>query len=97
MIDVASLITSSYIENGFVVIFNQYCETYPEPSDNTYHYSLRVALRAIGHKITKHEKQYDDNCNCSMKKFFTTITEQEGELITKLWNEYIDETEREED
>lgn len=54
------------------------------------HYNLRLALRAVGHKITKVETYYNDDYKCVGEWYYTTITEKEGEAMTLRWNEYCD-------
>ena len=64
---------------------------YPEPLDNNKTYLLRVALRALGHKITKIENHLYDDMSAFMVTYETSITEEEY-LENENWNEYVSNT-----
>lgn len=88
------------IEDGFMCIIYNYTEQ--TPVDDTVLYNLRLALRAVGHKITKieehylekkvtiqHTKQSYSTPELNKREFYTTITKEETELMIKLWRKYI--------
>jgi len=89
-IDLSSLISSSMNENGFMVIYYEYDEN--DPIDNMIYYNLRLALRAVGHKITKTENSIDENYKPTFVSYYTTITEQQHDMMTAIWNKHCEET-----
>lgn len=90
-IDLQSLIRCSGYRSGLKTVFCQYNENHKQPADDTYHYCLRKALRAVGHKITFIRHCYDHNDNCVQVEYQTTITEAEDDRASLLWNEYVRE------
>ena len=88
-IDLCSLISSSTIEDGKLVAYFQYHEDNPEPLYCTLTYQFRVALRAVGHKITKIKSLLTDDLECKMKEYVTTITKEESDKMTKAYNAWI--------
>jgi hypothetical protein len=91
-IDLQSLISCSSYDEGFLTIYYQYNENHKEPADDTITYCLRKALRAVGRKITRVETYYNDDYECVMKSYYTSVTKEEGEYSCKLWNDYVGET-----
>ena len=51
---------------------------------------LRKALRKVGHKITRMKSAFNGNHRL-WTTYDTTITEEEGSKMTKLWNDWIEE------
>jgi hypothetical protein len=88
-IDLKALVSSSHAQDGFTVIYYQYSEEHPEPLYDHITYGLRVALRAVKHKITKIEHMYRPDLTCVMKSYVTDIPHAVWEEKTKLWNEWI--------
>ena len=50
---------------------------------------LRIALRKVGHKITKMTSELDGNHHLSTT-YYTTITEEEAREKLKLWKDWFD-------
>jgi hypothetical protein len=98
-IDVATLSGSSAItKEGFAVLYWNYDSDLNEKHDETLRYKLRVALRGVGHKITKVITTYDsDNETVVAIGFITTITKDEWDEANRLYNEWVDETHENED
>jgi hypothetical protein len=94
-IDLMCLIQSSTIKDGLWNIY--YCYARGEDDyDETLRYKLRVALRAVGHKITKYKYVYDSSDQIRVFDVWTTVTEEELKHATKLykdWDEDVDEEE----
>ncbi len=89
-IDLHTLFSCSNYENEYLVLNYDYTLE-KEPNDDTTHYSLRVALRALGHKITKIKVNFDDEGNAIFKSYYTSINREEGEEATEMWNKYAGE------
>jgi len=89
-LDLSLMASSSCYDDGKVTIYYQYSATYPRNEHTTT--LLRQCLRAVGHKITKIENYIDgETMLITQEAFYTTITEEEGNIMTKLHNEYISE------
>jgi hypothetical protein len=88
-IDLQSLIQCSTRENGYVIIYNQYDKDHPCPVTDTFTYQLRIALRALGYKITKWIR-YMDGWDIKMIEYKTNIPEAVYEK-NNYWNKWIDE------
>jgi hypothetical protein len=88
-IDLQSLIHSSTIKDGLVNLYYAY------DSDGRYdeslRYKLRVALRAVGHKITKYKYAFDRNLKVVLFDVYTTITKEEDDRMTKLYKDWLEE------
>ena len=88
-IDLKALVSSSHSQDGFTVIYYQYSDEHPEPLYDHITYALRVALRAVKHKITKIEYVYKHDLTCSMKSYVTDIPSAVWDEKTKLWNTWV--------
>lgn len=86
-IDLQSIIKCSTRENGYLVIYCQYNKDYPCPLNDTYTYQLRVALRAVGYKITKWINHMD-GWDIKMTEYRTNIPEDVYEKNNH-WNEWV--------
>ena len=86
-IDLHTLIQCSTNENGKMVIHYQF-DVQKEYAYDTNWYCLRVALRKVGHKIEKYVDYYED-FNLIKRSFYTSITEEEHEYSSKLYNEMV--------
>ena len=88
-IDLASLYSSSFFHEELLVIdFN-----WEEDEMNTEKailFSLRTALRKVGHKITRMRSAYKKNQRI-WTLYYTTITQEEGEKMRLLWNNWLTE------
>jgi hypothetical protein len=89
-IDLLSLVSSSCTEKGFTTIYYQYYKD--ENRDETLTYTLRVALRALGYKITKIECVYDDNLNLRLKSYYTNIPPDVWAEARKIESDWIRDT-----
>ena len=71
---------------GFVVIEDKtlICE-------EMYLYNLRIALRSLGHKITKILKFWDKNEDLDLIAYKTTITKDEFTIAMKWFDDYTQE------
>lgn len=88
-IDLQSLMQCSTRENGYVVLYYQYNKDHPYPVNNTNTYQLRVALRALGYKITKYIT-YMDELDIKMIEYRTNIPEAVFEANNH-YNEWLHE------
>jgi hypothetical protein len=97
-IDLECLSQSATIENGFAVLYWEYCnrDGSIDPEDHTLRYKLRVALRAVGHKITKYITTYNDDGKLTFLEVVTSITEDEYMEAGRLYNKWVGETQEEE-
>jgi hypothetical protein len=82
-IDLMTLCKCSTHRNNFMVFH------YELPETTTMHYTLRVALRSVGHKITNIETNIDSNCRVLEESYTTTITEQESNYADELYRKYL--------
>jgi hypothetical protein len=89
-VDLHTLISCSYYDNGFLHINFQYNKQDPEPMSDTMTYCLRKAIRAVGFKITKIECIYNDEHKCDCKTYYTNIPEALWESTTKAYNAWTD-------
>lgn len=90
-IDISLMATSTCCRDGKVVIYYQYNKKHPYIDEHTTTL-LRKCLRAVGHKIIKWESVIDEDYSPVQTSYYTSITQEEGELMTKLHNEYVSET-----
>lgn len=61
-------------------------------SEELYLYNLRIALRSVGHKITKISKCWNKDGDLDVICYKTTINEQEYETAMKWFDDWIAET-----
>ena len=103
-LDLHSLVSSStfqcdchkknYCPDGntsYLIIYYEYSKKYPEPLHDSKTYLLRVALRALGHKIRKIENHLYDDMSAFMVQYTTSITEEEYRQSDN-YNGYIADT-----
>jgi hypothetical protein len=86
-IDLSLLTKGTYIRDGKTIFYYQF----PRPCEyenDTLHTQLRIALRAVGKKITKVVCHYEKICQPIQIEYHTDITEEEEENMTKLHNNY---------
>jgi len=94
-IDLYSLISCSGYINDKLCIFYQYGDNHPYRLYTSTTYDLRIALRSVGHKITKKITHMYD-LEVVMIEYHTSITKEEDKVATKWWNEWVGETHEEE-
>lgn len=88
-IDLSALYSSSFSHDGCIVLDYDWCEKQNEmKTDRVILHQLRKALRKVGHTITKIRSGYKD-FRCVWTIYYTTITDEEGEKMRKLWNDWI--------
>ena len=95
-IDLMTLFKCASYPNNFMVFHYQYNKENPESITNTIHYTLRIALRSVGHKITNIETTFDSNYSLLQESYTTTITEEESNYACKLLSKYHEEVGSEE-
>ena len=93
-IDLHTLVSCSSINNGFVEIVYQYTDDEPPRLDSGITYRLRVALRAVGFKITKLTRTYTFCDKLVMEIYSTNIPDALWSF--KEYNEWMDEVEADE-
>ena len=96
-IDLESLVSCSHYDDGFAVFDYDYTHD-DEPADDTIHYLLRIALRALGYKIRKIEDTFGDKLvdgewvnQLIYRSYHTSIPKEEGNRMTEIWNQYCGE------
>jgi hypothetical protein len=89
-VDLHTLVSCSYYENGLLRINFQYNAANPEPRQDTMTYCLRKAIRAVGFNITKIECIYNDEHGCDCKTYYTDIPQVLWEDSTKAYNAWTD-------
>jgi hypothetical protein len=89
-VDLHTLVSCSYYENGLLCINFQYNEEHPAPMEDTMTYCLRKAIRAVGFKITKIETIFNDNHECDWKTYYTDIPEVVWNDARKAYNAWTD-------
>jgi hypothetical protein len=57
-----------------------------------YMYSLRIALRSVGRRITKVNKYYDKDDDLDLIVYETTITHDEYKIAIDLFDDWVTET-----
>lgn len=91
-IDFESLTTSGFIDHDNLMTFYfEYDED--EKYDQTIKFKMRLAVRAVGHKITRMEKRFNKNGDLYIIYFKTTITVDEATRAMKLYNDWLGEVE----
>jgi hypothetical protein len=94
-IDLHSLITTSSFDGDSDCMVADYHyerdDGSLEPCDDTLIYKLRIALRAVGHKITKISSGFNTQYRCVWKEIYTTVNKSEWEESTKLYNTWVNE------
>jgi hypothetical protein len=91
-IDLVSLVESTTYQQGKIVFYFEYKED--ETADRTLRYKLRVAIRSVGHKITKLVSYFYPNGNLHMLEIRTTITDKEFDDAIKMYNKWNREVEQ---
>lgn len=95
-IDLSSLYSSSFSDDGRIVLDYDWSDVENEMKiERVITHQLRKALRKVGHKITKIRSAYKD-FKCVWTLYHTTITDEEGEKMRKLWNDWIHDIAEEE-
>ena len=94
-IDLALLYGSSYIEENKLVISYAYTGRHPLHIHSSEEYLLRVALRNVGHKIIKKHTLYGNTGEVVLQnRYYTSVTEEESEAMTNLYNDYVSNHDR---
>jgi hypothetical protein len=88
-IDLFPLIECAIIRNGKLVFLYEYEDG--ENRNQALRTTMRIVLRGIGHKITLIDHHYYPNGNLHMRDIYTTITEEEFEKGSRLYNDWCDE------
>ena len=86
-IDLWCLISCSGYQDGILNIY--YGNNLSERDTYDFLYKLRVALRAVGHTITKFKKIYSCGNKLELIDIYTTVTEAEGRRASGLYNDWI--------
>jgi len=94
-IDLDCLINCSTYEDDLLVIHWQRVVA-GNDYNGTVAYNLRKALRAVGHRFTSSKPVIDENCTVVQVSFETTVTKEEGERMSRLYNEWVSTIETEE-
>ena len=89
-IDLASLYSSSFFNQGSLVLDYDWNGEDEMNTEKTILHQLRKALRKVGHKITKMRSGYRGDKRV-WTLYHTTITEEEGEKMRILWNDWLGE------
>jgi hypothetical protein len=89
-IDLECLGLSSHQEDGYVVFYEEFNDEHPEPFPNLTWYSLRIALRALGYKVTKRVSVLRD-LQAIFVSYHTNISQEIHQKATQVYNSHVDE------
>ena len=93
--DLHTLVPCATLDRGFLYIHYQYTEKYPQANPDPTLYNLRIALRALGFKITRIVKTMNSS-TVTMMTIQTNVPSDLYEKTMSIYNDWIGSVEEDE-